>query len=488
MDVRRTTIILVLILALQVILRLPFLAVPLDRDEGAYGYIAQRILAGEVPYRDAVDHKPPLIYFLYALLVKFFGSSIAAIRIPTLFYSLVTTGALFCLGALLWGRGAALLSVLLYALFSGGVLIRGTTSNTETFLVLPLILALICFLKGMSKDGPGKRIYYLSAGLFSGTAIMLKPVAIFNFLILLFFLFTLKNNRPGYDLKNAAYLAAGCLLAPLSFVFYFLGRGAFSDFVFGNIIMNLKYLQDAVGGIFIKLRFAYTKIHILIRLENPLLWAFALSGLLYIFARDRSRENLLIAFWALACFAGVASGGLFFGHYFILFIPALCLLSAYALKRLSENAGFYAWTMILPVSLLFFLMILPFQYPFYSKYSPEEISEHQYGRKSYVISYRLAKEFRKFLKPHENILVWSANPELYFYLNKKSPTRYYNYLDWMRDEEVKREIVSSVFQRMPDYIVWTDYALPFEELINLVKNDYHLFLEIEDWKVFKRRR
>lgn len=39
------------------------IAVPLDRDEGAFLAVAQRILHGSIPYRDVFDHKGPGIYY-----------------------------------------------------------------------------------------------------------------------------------------------------------------------------------------------------------------------------------------------------------------------------------------------------------------------------------------------------------------------------------------------------------------------------------------
>ena len=47
--------------ALFALLRAPFLSLPLERDEGEYAYIAQRLAAGDVPYRDAFDQKPPAV-------------------------------------------------------------------------------------------------------------------------------------------------------------------------------------------------------------------------------------------------------------------------------------------------------------------------------------------------------------------------------------------------------------------------------------------
>ncbi len=38
-----------------------------NRDSGAFLYIGQRILKGDIPYRDIWDHKPPCIFFINAL-------------------------------------------------------------------------------------------------------------------------------------------------------------------------------------------------------------------------------------------------------------------------------------------------------------------------------------------------------------------------------------------------------------------------------------
>src|SRR5262245_23897843 len=56
--------------------------VPLERDEGEYAYIAQRMLQdGEVPYRDNFNQKPPGVFVAYLLPIGLFGKSIAAIHV-----------------------------------------------------------------------------------------------------------------------------------------------------------------------------------------------------------------------------------------------------------------------------------------------------------------------------------------------------------------------------------------------------------------------
>ena len=80
---RKTLLILFLVLILQFALRIPFLNEPLEVDEGAYAYMGQRVLAGDVPYRDFFDHKPPVIYYINALILKTFGETIFSIRFAT---------------------------------------------------------------------------------------------------------------------------------------------------------------------------------------------------------------------------------------------------------------------------------------------------------------------------------------------------------------------------------------------------------------------
>jgi hypothetical protein len=58
----------VVLILLLLALRLPSLVQPAGGDQGLYGYAGQRILAGDVMYRDVWDQKPPALAFVYAAL------------------------------------------------------------------------------------------------------------------------------------------------------------------------------------------------------------------------------------------------------------------------------------------------------------------------------------------------------------------------------------------------------------------------------------
>ncbi len=66
----------VVIFACSQILMFPF-----GRDQGIFAVIADTILAGGMPYRDAWDIKPPVIFYLYALAQYVVGRRMEAIRI-----------------------------------------------------------------------------------------------------------------------------------------------------------------------------------------------------------------------------------------------------------------------------------------------------------------------------------------------------------------------------------------------------------------------
>ena len=70
-------------LAAAVVLRIPALGQPLDRDSALYAAIGQRIGAHTLPYRDLFDHKQPLIHWLYGGLNLVAPGSLAAIRSRT---------------------------------------------------------------------------------------------------------------------------------------------------------------------------------------------------------------------------------------------------------------------------------------------------------------------------------------------------------------------------------------------------------------------
>src|SRR4029077_13252938 len=114
-------------------LRVPLAAIPLERDEGEYAYIAQRWLAGEVPYKDSFDQKPPGVFVAYVLIFKCFGTSPAAIHWGMQVYTLATITVLFVLARKLFSAAAGVAAAAFCAVLTSDQSLLGNAANTEVF-------------------------------------------------------------------------------------------------------------------------------------------------------------------------------------------------------------------------------------------------------------------------------------------------------------------------------------------------------------------
>src|SRR6185436_17183913 len=172
-----TRLLLALVAAL-LIFRLPSLVQPMGPDQGLYAYVGERILHGDLAYRDAWDQKPPGIHYVYAALRAISRSDV---MIPAADLSAAALAAwlLWRIGAALGGPAAGGVSAAIFLLLSdpsfaryGGVRVR---AQCETFTALAITAALALACAG-AKGGKGARgaIELLSAGVLVGVAFALK--------------------------------------------------------------------------------------------------------------------------------------------------------------------------------------------------------------------------------------------------------------------------------------------------------------------------
>src|SRR4051812_18386310 len=136
--------------AALLIVRLPSLVQPMGPDQGLYAYVGDRILHGELAYRDAWDQKPPGIHYVYAAL--------RAVSSKDVVVPAADVAAAASVAALLWLIGSRLcgplgggplaggLSAILYLLLSdpslaryGGFRVR---AQAETFIAVAITAAL----------------------------------------------------------------------------------------------------------------------------------------------------------------------------------------------------------------------------------------------------------------------------------------------------------------------------------------------------------
>ncbi len=136
--------VLTIIAIIYAVIRLNIINIPLDRDEGGFGYIGQVILDGGMPYKHAFDHKPPLVFYINALALLFVPPSAAGIHIFLHIYNFLTLAFLYFLVRIYFkSSSVGFWTALVYALFSASPSLQGFTATTEMFMLLPIVLSLL---------------------------------------------------------------------------------------------------------------------------------------------------------------------------------------------------------------------------------------------------------------------------------------------------------------------------------------------------------
>ena len=121
------------ILLLTVAIRLPALLHPLPiDDEAGYSVIANEIVDGGLPYIDAVDRKPPLLFWTYAAAFKVAGKyNWMALHILSLIWTLATMAGLYVIAKQLFDRETGLIAALFYSVFQSWASFKNLAFNGE---------------------------------------------------------------------------------------------------------------------------------------------------------------------------------------------------------------------------------------------------------------------------------------------------------------------------------------------------------------------
>ena len=161
------------IVALSILIRLPFLNVPMISDEGGYAYVAYFWSSDYQLYKDIPFARPQGIFLLYKFALATFGDGVLSIRLFAAFYSALTTLSVFVVSRSLFSLPSSLISAAVFAIFSTSPSFEGFTANAELFTLLPLTLAAFF---------AWNRKWFL-AGLLSGVASAIKPSGVAGFVL-----------------------------------------------------------------------------------------------------------------------------------------------------------------------------------------------------------------------------------------------------------------------------------------------------------------
>ena len=431
------------ILALGLALRLPtFFRPMLSDDEAIYATTADALRRGDLLYRDVVDHKPPLIYHLYqagfALCGRYDTQGAHALVVLAV---LLTASLLFAIRRTerpACAPGEAIAAAGLFLVFS-------TTwhdydalaANCELFLLLPQALAAWLLLRDLRAParGTGGATRHLAVGALIGTSALLKYQGL-TFLgasIGMLLWWTALGRAPRRSRLWAASRAAcqlGGALAPLALYLLACRAAGNAQAAVYWLRFNFSYVGAGLTGWQALGR--GLRRTALVGGAALVPYALGIAGAVTV-ARAALRRlrhgiggapgepevpapaEVLALLWLATSAVALSAGGRFFGHYFHLILPALCLLAAPGFCRLwrAGRGGRLALSALCAAPALLFFALATFARPLAAR-----LDEHEPPYDG------VAARIDQLTAPEERIFVWGNSPQLYVLARRPMGTRF----------------------------------------------------------------
>jgi hypothetical protein len=434
---------------------------PLERDEGEYAYAGQLILQGIPPYRLAYNMKLPGTYAAYAVILAVFGQTPAGIHCGVLLLNAATILMMYLLGSRLFGLRTGALAATTYAVLSASPSVLGLAGHATHFVVAAALAGILLLLKAISTRD--KRTVFASGVMF-GLAFLMKQPGVFFIVFGAFYLVRSrwKQLREANTIQEFGLFSLGvCLPFAVSCVVLF-HAGVFHEFWFWTFAYGRQYgLEQSISdGIQNFLDTAPAVIG-----PSFPLWILAGLGITSpLWSRKASNSAFLLALSACS-FCAVIPGLYFREHYFILLLPAVSILGAVAVDRMTvelERLPARRLLTILPVTAfagccLYFLIG---QRAFLFETDPITACRTMYGVNPFPEAQKLGEYLASRMSSGDTLAVLGSEPEIYFYSRKHSATGYIYMYGLMEDQPyasyMQKQMIREVEDHHPKFVLYVD--------------------------------
>jgi hypothetical protein len=512
------------------------------RDQGIYATVAESMLRGGMPYRDAWDFKPPGIFAIYAFVRALFGPAESSIRIfeVTGLASVAAAFAIFSrrfFGDWRIGIVGAALGVLVHA-----ELEFWHTAQPESFGGMLTAWALVLATFEPKNDDPlGRRKQFSAwalAGACYGIAFLMKPPLGGGALVSSAFITLRLYQTRARDNPNARVasldlawptltMAAGSFVPIAACIAWYAARGAFGDlydaiFVFAPHYTKLSWEGASVPG---ALYLAFEEWFV--DLSGPSA-AGVLAALILPPASSREREGMLHVLAVIATqLVGVAWQGKFFPYHYGASLVIGSLVAGLGAYKVWQRALARGWPAIAAyVAVASFIIQARSstrdtrtdfldrciarhrQFLGLSETTRDELDATLYSVAdvSYGANLRVAEFLRHQLAPTDLAFIWGFEPIIYDMSERRPASRYiYNVpqrVAWAKDA-TRVQLMAELDARPPKAIVVehhdvfpvvtgdaldsADTLKRFPALAARITDQYALATTIEDFDVYLLR-
>ena len=409
-------------------LRFPFLEIPLERDEGAYAYMAQLLLEGVPPYTQAYSLYFPGVFIIYALTFLILGQTIFAIHFCLLVATLITIVIIFLIGKKLFDPLTGIISGATFGLLGLNPYAQGLFSHGEPFTMLFICSGVYLLLLSIDSE---KKILFLWSGLFFGLGLLIKQnVFVFIGLPIVYLCWSLLKKprlKRKFYLDAIFYFTFGYFIPLAVFFIFCLITGSLEQMFFWTFIMPTEMTPP------ISISRAVYQFKILtlpIIKSSPLFFGVAAIGLLSPLWDKSSRLAVLfIVIFLVFSFFTMSLVFYFRAHYFLCLFPATALLTGVGFYSMNNLIKKISLRRINPIITAVFVFIF-FSYSifdqrkFFFQTKPETVSRIIYGNNPFPESLVIADYIKEHSSPSDKIAILGSEPQILFYADRVSASKH----------------------------------------------------------------
>ncbi len=446
-------------------------------DEGVFSYGAVRILNGDILYKDFYETNSPANYFLLVFLFKIFGINTSV--------TMYTTFVIFGLIAVVIYLVAK--EIKLSSIFSFLLIAFFIIDNPSKFMLfshhwVSTLCALISFLFFLRSS------LFLS-GLFSGLTMTFfypKGITVLTGMLLCFIIFTSEREQR---FKGILSLLSGFILPVISFILYFITKGALSEFLYYWLIspfkgyralhtypsyyypakyyLNVAYQQKGLIGGFI------SSLPVFFLGYNFFISAGIFIGILLLKGKNFFEEYkeylkvfIITVFVFISCLYRPDDLRIAFISPFIniTFICALNLVIDYfrdGFRRKATRVTLYFFALFVPIITTSTQLITNAEFIAYAHNAYEKINT---PRGEILVDRRESaeiKEFSRYLGERriKEFFVYHCLPSIYFIFSLENPTKYNCLGPYYNSPKDLQDALEQLREKGTDYIIFLPFYL-----------------------------
>ena len=312
------------IVLLTVAIQLPALQHPRSiDDESVYSVVANEMIDGGRPYIDAVERKPPLLFWTYEAIFKVAGkNNWPALHLVALLWTLGTMAGLYLIGRQLFDRNTGLIAALLYSVFQPWATAKNLALNGELLMNLPIVWACaIAFRRGSSRFRPE---LFVAGALLCAAFLLKQPAAIAAVPLGVYLLL------PSYRKSRGITWSESIIQAAMLTIGFFVTLGAVTLLLWKQELLPDAYYwtiaAHSTQHFFWDRSVLFTLMFVGCSL--PLLVGATLSLRERSIWIDKRAERIALLGLLIVSAIGAAAGGRFYPHYYIQLILPLALFAA----------------------------------------------------------------------------------------------------------------------------------------------------------------